>query len=152
MTVAMRAAIYKDTQALMRYRFYNQVNREIETRKVTWKRVHGDVFRKPACPLLLSVSVGTGLQLLLLVYSTLIAAILGVHHYLTGVLFMAFPLFAYANGLVSSKLYVFFNGSNWLSLTFLSAFSYPLIINIGYYLISNLDPQLAKNLTGGSLS
>ena len=65
---------------------------------------------------------------------------------------MAFPMFAYANGLVSAKLYVFFNGTNWLSLTLLAAFSYPLILNLGFYLIANLDPELAKNLTGGSLS
>jgi hypothetical protein len=86
------------------------------------------------------VSVGTGVQLLVLVYSTLIAAIFGVHHYLTGVLLMAFPMFAYANGLVSAKLYVFFNGSNWLSLTLLAAFSYPLILMLGYNFIANLDP------------
>jgi transmembrane 9 superfamily protein 2/4 len=44
-----------------------------------WKLVHGDVFRPPtAFPMLFSVFVGTGAQLLMLAAATLTFALLGL--------------------------------------------------------------------------
>ncbi len=42
-----------------------------------WKLVHGDVFRPPTAIMLLSVLSGTGLQLLMMVFVTLVFACLG---------------------------------------------------------------------------
>ncbi|OUC48499.1 endomembrane protein 70 [Trichinella nativa] len=42
-----------------------------------WKLVHGDVFRPPACRLLLSVFLGSGAQILCMVFVTLVLACLG---------------------------------------------------------------------------
>lgn len=60
---------------------------------------------------------------------------------------MLFPMYAYVNGLVASKLYIFFNGSSWLTLTILSAFSYTALMNFGYNYIIYLDPDFATKLT-----
>ena len=42
-----------------------------------WKLVHGDVLRPPAYPLLLSVSIGTGTQLLGMAVISIVCAMLG---------------------------------------------------------------------------
>ena len=42
-----------------------------------WKLVHGDVFRPPALPMLLSVFVGTGVQTLAMSIITMCFAVLG---------------------------------------------------------------------------
>ena len=42
-----------------------------------WKLVHGDVFRPPPMPMLLSVCVGTGVQLLAMTVITMVFAVLG---------------------------------------------------------------------------
>jgi len=42
-----------------------------------WKLVHGDVFRPPPMPMLLSVSVGTGVQTLTMSVITMVFAVLG---------------------------------------------------------------------------
>lgn len=44
-----------------------------------WKLVHGDVFRAPSVsPMLLSVLAGSGLQILAMVISTMVCALLGL--------------------------------------------------------------------------
>ena len=57
---------------------YNQLETAEEAQEETgWKLVHGDVFRPPAQPSWLAVSVGTGVQLFSMTLVTMIFAVLG---------------------------------------------------------------------------
>lgn len=42
-----------------------------------WKQIHGDVFRSPSYPMLLSVFVGTGYQIATVTFFVIIFAIFG---------------------------------------------------------------------------
>merc|ERR1719277_1317604 len=58
---------------------YNEVATAEEAKEETgWKLVHGDVFRRPTHSTLLSVSVGSGLQILGMSVITLMFALLGL--------------------------------------------------------------------------
>lgn len=50
---------------------YNEENEEDAQEEFGWKLVHGDVFRSPRYPMLLSIFVGAGSQTLLSVSITL---------------------------------------------------------------------------------
>ena len=50
---------------------------EEDEEETGWKLVHGDVFRPPANPMLLSVLVGTGVQTFTMTVITMIFAVLG---------------------------------------------------------------------------
>merc|ERR1719424_1114718 len=57
---------------------YNELATAEEKQEDTgWKLVHGDVFRRPPYSTLLSVSVGSGLQIFGMCVVTLIFALLG---------------------------------------------------------------------------
>ena len=57
---------------------YNELESLEEAQEETgWKLVHGDVFRPPPAPALLSVYVGTGVQLLVMTFVTMVFALLG---------------------------------------------------------------------------
>ena len=57
---------------------YNAVDAADEVEEETgWKLVHGDVFRPPRMPMLLSVLVGTGVQTLTMSVVTIVFAVLG---------------------------------------------------------------------------
>ena len=46
-------------------------------RRYGWKQIHGDVFRPPSYPMLLSVFVGTGYQVATVTFFVIIFAIFG---------------------------------------------------------------------------
>ena len=57
---------------------YNAVEPTDDVEEETgWKLVHGDVFRPPAMPMMLSVLVGTGVQTFTMTVITMIFAVLG---------------------------------------------------------------------------
>ena len=59
-------------------RRYNDLESKEEAAEESgWKLVHGDVFRPPALPMLLSVFVGTGVQTLAMSIITMCFAVLG---------------------------------------------------------------------------
>lgn len=53
------------------FRRYNQIDPNEEAEETGWKLVHGDVFRPPQRPLLLSVLVGSGVQVVSMTLITL---------------------------------------------------------------------------------
>lgn len=57
-------------------RRYNQLETE-EVEETGWKLVHGDVFRAPARPMLLSILVGSGVQVFGMLLVTMVFAALG---------------------------------------------------------------------------
>ncbi|KAI9316908.1 hypothetical protein BX666DRAFT_2136548 [Dichotomocladium elegans] len=83
-----------------------------------WKLVHGDVFRPPARTMLLSVAVGSGVQLVAMVASTLIFAILGFlspsnRGALATVMVIFFMISGGISGYVSAIVYKMNAGENW---------------------------------------
>jgi transmembrane 9 superfamily protein 2/4 len=90
---------------------YNQLDNEEDAQEeFGWKLVHGDVFRAPKNPLLLSVFVGAGSQLLLCASITLVFACLGFLSPANRGSLMTFALvfyvlFGIVSGYVSARLY-----------------------------------------------
>lgn len=83
-----------------------------------WKLVHGDVFRAPKSPLLLSVLVGNGSQLFVMVGTTITFALLGFlspsnRGSLGTVMILLYTIFGFIGGYVSSRVYKTFGGENW---------------------------------------
>lgn len=96
-----------------------------------WKLVHGDVFRPPqTAPMLLSVFVGTGVQLFSMCLFTLTCSVVGLlsptnrGSIVTGFILLFVFMGAYA-GYHSSTCYKMFRGLEWKTNTLLTAFLYP---------------------------
>jgi len=114
---------------LKRYRELEQSQDE-PPEETGWKLVHGDVFRPPSCPMLLSVLVGTGVQVFSMSVITMIFAVLGFLSpanrggLMTAmvVLFVIMGIFA---GYFSARLYKFFKGQYWKKNVLLTAVLFP---------------------------
>lgn len=83
-----------------------------------WKLVHGDVFRPPKNPLLLSVLVGNGAQLFMMTGFTIAFALLGFlspsnRGSLATVMILTYTFFGFIGGYVSARTYKFFGGDAW---------------------------------------
>lgn len=46
--------------------------------EIAWKKVKGDVFRRPRNAMLLSIMIGTGVQIFAMTFTLLVFALLGV--------------------------------------------------------------------------
>eukprot|EP00928_Gymnodinium_smaydae_P022078 TRINITY_DN1865_c0_g2_i1.p1 TRINITY_DN1865_c0_g2~~TRINITY_DN1865_c0_g2_i1.p1 ORF type:complete len:629 (-),score=158.57 TRINITY_DN1865_c0_g2_i1:158-2044(-) len=120
---------------------YNELATAEEAAEETgWKLVHGDVFRRPRHSKLLVVSVGSGVQILLMSVVTLLFALLGflspAHR--GGLLQSMMLLFTFAGiaaGYVSARLYKIFNGEDWKTATLLTATFYPGIFFIIFFVL-----------------
>jgi transmembrane 9 superfamily protein 2/4 len=119
-----------------------------------WKLVHGDVFRPPQTqPMLFSVFVGTGLQLLTMCFSTLTFALLGLLSPANrGSLITAFILlFVFMGsfaGYYSSVQYKMFRGLQWQVNTLMTAFFYPGIV---FSIIGVLNLLLSLEGSSGAI-
>ena len=83
-----------------------------------WKLVHGDVFRTPKNPLLLSVFLGNGSQLFVMTGTTLLFALLGFlspsnRGSLGGAMILLYTIFGFIGGYVSARVYKTFGGEAW---------------------------------------
>eukprot|EP00929_Paragymnodinium_shiwhaense_P050128 TRINITY_DN25265_c0_g1_i1.p1 TRINITY_DN25265_c0_g1~~TRINITY_DN25265_c0_g1_i1.p1 ORF type:complete len:646 (+),score=142.48 TRINITY_DN25265_c0_g1_i1:73-2010(+) len=112
---------------------YNELTTAEEKQEDTgWKLVHGDVFRKPEFSKLLSVSVGCGLQILLMSIVTLLFALLGFlsparRGGLLQSMMLLFTLMGFVAGYVATRLSKVFDGdlTRWKMTTILTAVCYP---------------------------
>ncbi|RVD86730.1 uncharacterized protein DFL_004992 [Arthrobotrys flagrans] len=98
-----------------------------------WKLVHGDVFRPPAFGGLLSPLVGSGVQILVTVFSLLVFSLIGVLNpsYRGGFVSFGLFLFVFAglfSGYFSSRVYKAFGGDNWVKNAALTALLVPGLI------------------------
>jgi len=120
--------------------------REMETQEdaqeeTGWKLVHGDVFRPPSWPMMLSVLVGTGVQIFAMSVITMIFAVLGFLSpanrggLMTAmvVLFVVMGIFA---GYFAARTYKLFKGQDWKKNMLLTAFLFPGIV-FSIFLILN---------------
>lgn len=83
-----------------------------------WKLVHGDVFRTPSHPLLLSVFLGNGAQLFVMTGFTICFALLGFlspsnRGSLGTIAVLSYTLLSFVGGYISARAYKNMNGDKW---------------------------------------
>lgn len=83
-----------------------------------WKLVHGDVFRMPSHSLMLSVFLGNGAQLFIMVGFTIAFALLGFlspsnRGSLGTIMILLYTVFGFVGGYVSARVYKAFGGEKW---------------------------------------
>ena len=122
-------------------RRYNQLEGDEAQEETGWKLVHGDVFRAPKNPNLLSVLVGSGVQLLAMTVITLCFAVLGFLSpanrggLMTAMLLLYVFMGVFA-GNVSSRLYKSFNGLAWKRNTLMTAFLFPGVVFVVFFVLN----------------
>jgi transmembrane 9 superfamily protein 2/4 len=87
---------------------------------VGWKKLAGDVFRKPNATMLLSLFLGNGIHLWVMGLVILLSSMVGIampDHFgnIVAVLFIVYLLSNSIVGYASSRLYKLLAGSNWLT-------------------------------------
>lgn len=95
-----------------------------------WKLVHGDVFRPPDYPMMLSVLLGSGTQVISMTMITLVFACLGFLSPATrgGLMTSMLVMFVFLGtpaGFVSSRMYKMFGGIQWKSNVMMTAVVAP---------------------------
>lgn len=120
---------------------YNSMDPNEEAEETGWKLVHGDVFRPPSNPMLLSVLIGSGVQVFGMTVVTMIFAVLGFLSpanrggLMTAgiVLFVVMGLFA---GYFSTRNYKLFKGTSFKKNTILTAFFFPGICFVVFFILN----------------
>eukprot|EP01103_Thecamoeba_quadrilineata_P002694 TRINITY_DN125_c0_g2_i1.p1 TRINITY_DN125_c0_g2~~TRINITY_DN125_c0_g2_i1.p1 ORF type:complete len:634 (+),score=100.62 TRINITY_DN125_c0_g2_i1:18-1919(+) len=125
---------------VLRYR--EMENQEELQEETGWKLVHGDVFRPPSLPMLLSSFVGSGVQVFSMTMITMIFAILGFwspanRGALMSAMVFLFVFMGLFAGYFSSKLYKQFNGPHWKKNTLLTAMLFP-GLSFGIFFVLNI--------------
>lgn len=111
-----------------------------------WKLVHGEVFRTPRNPMVLSVLVGNGAQLCAMVGVTLVFALLGFlspsnRGSLATVMMVCWTLFGGIGGYISSRVYASIGGGDrrknaFLTATILPSFIFAVVFLLNLFLIT----------------
>jgi transmembrane 9 superfamily protein 2/4 len=112
------------------FRRYNQLDNSDEAEETGWKLVHGDVFRPPNRPMLLSVLVGSGVQVFGMALVTMVFAVLGFlspanRGGLMTAVVVLFVLMAIFAGYFSTRCYKMFKGQSWKRNSITTAFLFP---------------------------
>ncbi|ODQ45158.1 hypothetical protein PICMEDRAFT_73936 [Pichia membranifaciens NRRL Y-2026] len=126
---------------------YNEVNLDDDMiDEMGWKLIYGDVFRPPKNPMLLSVLVGSGVQILLMALTSCFLAAFGLlspsnRGSLATVMFVLYSLYGLIGSYYSAYVYKFFQGQDWKINMFLTPVLVPgtifsIFILINFFLIS----------------
>ena len=107
-----------------------------------WKLVHGDVFRPPKNPLLLSIFLGNGAQLFFMTGITIIFALFGFlspsnRGSLGTAMIMLYTIFGFVGGYISARVYKTFGGEAWKRNIVLTPVMIPGIV-FGTFFLLNL--------------
>lgn len=122
---------------------YNQMdNSEEAQEEFGWKLVHGDVFRPPRKGMLLSIFLGSGVQIFFMALITLVFACMGFLSPANRGSLMTCVLVLYVclgtpGGYISARIYKMFAGEKWKSNVLLNAFLCPGIV-FGIFFLLNL--------------
>lgn len=123
---------------------YNQLDAEDDAQEeFGWKLVHGDVFRAPRYSMLLSVFVGSGVQVLAMTFITLFFACLGFLSPANRGALMTCAMVIYVclgtpAGYVSARLYKSFGGYNWNLNVLLTSILCPGIVFAVFFVLNLL--------------
>jgi len=140
--ILMRA-LHKD---LRRYNQLDEEALEAQVEETGWKLVHANVFRPPVRKSLFSTLVGTGLQLFVMVFLTLIFAALGFlspanRGALMTTLLLLYVFMGIFSGYYSARLYKTFQAqtkeTDWGGNVLLTALLFPGMV-FGMFFILNL--------------
>ncbi|KAL8709449.1 MAG: hypothetical protein Q9220_005832 [cf. Caloplaca sp. 1 TL-2023] len=106
-----------------------------------WKLVHGDVFRTPKSPLLLSVFLGNGVQLFFMTGCTIIFALLGFlspsnRGSIGGAMILLYTIFACLGGYASARVYKSFGGESWKRNIAMTPILIPGIVFAAFFLLN----------------
>ncbi|CAI5759475.1 unnamed protein product [Candida verbasci] len=126
---------------------YNEVNLDDDVNDESgWKLVHGDIFRKPENSLLLSVLIGSGVQIFFMVFVTIVFALLGLlspsnRGSLSTFMFVVYISSSIISSFISGYIYRFFGGENWklnmlLTPVLVPGFLFGIFIFLNFFLIS----------------
>lgn len=107
-----------------------------------WKLVHGDVFRTPSHPLLLSILLGNGAQLFVMTGFTICFALLGFlspsnRGALGTIMVLLYTLLGFVGGYVSARVYKSLDGEKWKLNISLTPLLVPAIV-FGLFFLLNL--------------
>ncbi|XP_069749650.1 transmembrane 9 superfamily member 2-like isoform X1 [Narcine bancroftii] len=122
---------------------YNQIDSaEDAQEEFGWKLVHGDIFRPPRKGMLLSVFLGQGTQIFIMMFITLFLACLGFlspanRGALMTCAVVLWVLLGTPAGYVSARMYKTFGGEKWKTNVLLTSFLCPGIVFIDFF-ITNL--------------
>ncbi|RAL37722.1 hypothetical protein DM860_000416 [Cuscuta australis] len=123
---------------------YNQLETQEEAQEETgWKLVHGDVFRPPTNSDLLCVCVGTGVQFLGMTLVTMIFSVLGFlspsnRGGLMTAMLLVWAFMGVLAGYASARLYKMFRGSEWKKITLQTAFMFPGVFFVVFFILNAL--------------
>ncbi|KAK8991741.1 hypothetical protein V6N11_062737 [Hibiscus sabdariffa] len=123
---------------------YNELETQEEALEETgWKLVHGDVFRPPSNSDLLCVYVGTGVQFLGMVLVTMIFAVFGFlspsnRGGLMSAMLLLWVFMGIFAGYASTHLYKTFKGTQWKKIALKTAFMFPAIIFVIFFVLNAL--------------
>jgi len=112
---------------------YNATDIEDSKDESGWKLVHGDVFRPPQkLSLLFPALIGTGIQLLVMIFLVLIFAMMGLvspaqRGNLLTCTMLLFVLMGSFAGYHAAKIHKVFRGTSWVKVTILAAAFLPAI-------------------------
>lgn len=106
-----------------------------------WKLVHGDVFRPPKNPLLLSIFLGSGSQLFVMVGTTITFALFGFlspsnRGSLGSAMILLYTIFGFIGGYVSARVYKTFGGEAWKRNIALTPVLIPGIVFATFFLLN----------------
>jgi transmembrane 9 superfamily protein 2/4 len=106
-----------------------------------WKLVHGDVFRPPQRPMVFSVLIGSGVQILGMVIISLIFAVLGFLAPANRGLLLTAALVLYVwmgifGGYASTRVYKMFKGQHWKKNTILTSISFPGVVFLIFFILN----------------
>ncbi|RFU78486.1 transmembrane 9 superfamily member 1 [Trichoderma arundinaceum] len=105
-----------------------------------WKLVHGDVFRTPSRPLLLSILLGNGAQLFVMTGCTIIFALLGFlspsnRGSLGTIMIILYTVLGIVGGYVSARTYKAMQGEQWKVNIALTPLLVPGIVFTAFFLL-----------------
>lgn len=106
-----------------------------------WKLVHGDVFRCPGSPLLLSVLVGNGAQLFMMAGVTVVFALFGLlspanRGFLATAILLIYTVFGFIGGYASARVYKSFGGEAWKRNIIMTPLLIPGVIFCTFFLLN----------------
>lgn len=135
--VIMMKTLHKDLS-----RYNDRILSEEEQQEETgWKLIHGDVFRSPQYPNLLSILLGTGIQLFAMTLLTLAFAALGflspAHRgSLMMALLLLFVFMGMPAGYYATRLYTSFKLINWKQNTLHTAVFFPGVVFTIFFILN----------------
>ena len=105
-----------------------------------WKLVHGDVFRAPTRPLLLSVLLGNGAQLFVMTGATIVFALLGFlspsnRGSLGTIMILLYTVLSFVGGYVSARVYKSHQGEQWKANIVLTPLLVPGIVFAAFFFL-----------------